>query len=107
MDHKNTDIQIIKNLYKLYKIFYSYSVLFPKKDKYALGAKCEPLSRKTNCISLLPCLYYHIQKRKTRRNICHTSCFEKFGQEARTKIPDPRAKEPKTKFRHYPRNKRP
>lgn len=32
---------IIKNLYELYKIFYSYSVLFPKKDKYTLGAKCE------------------------------------------------------------------
>lgn len=41
MDHKNTDIPIIKNLYELYKVFYSYSVLFPKKDKYTLGAKCE------------------------------------------------------------------
>lgn len=41
MDHKNTDIPIIKNLYELYKIFYSYSALFPKKDKYTLGAKCE------------------------------------------------------------------
>lgn len=41
MDHKNTEIPIIKNLYELYKIFYSYSVLFPKKDKYTLGSKCE------------------------------------------------------------------
>ena len=41
MDHKNTDIPIIKNLYELYKIFYSYSVSFPKKDKYTLSAKCE------------------------------------------------------------------
>ena len=41
MDHKNTDITIIKKLYELYKIFYSYSVLLPKKDKYTLGAKCE------------------------------------------------------------------
>ena len=36
-----TDIPIIKRLYELYKAFYSYSVLFPKKDKYTLGAKCE------------------------------------------------------------------
>jgi len=41
MDHKNTDIPIIKKLYELYKLFYSYSTLFPKKDKYTLGAKCE------------------------------------------------------------------
>lgn len=41
MDHKNTDIPIIKKLYELYKTFYSYSVLFPKKDKYTLGVKCE------------------------------------------------------------------
>lgn len=41
MDHKNVDIPIIKKLYELYKLFYSYSVLFPKKDKYTLGAKCE------------------------------------------------------------------
>ncbi|MBU0648623.1 diversity-generating retroelement protein Avd [Patescibacteria group bacterium] len=41
MNHKNIDIPIIKALYDLYKIFYSYSILFPKKDKYTLGAKCE------------------------------------------------------------------
>ena len=41
MDHKDTDIPIIKNLYELYKLFYSYSNLFPKKEKYSLGAKCE------------------------------------------------------------------
>jgi len=41
MDHKNIDIPIIKNLYELYKVFYSYSALFPKKYKYTLGAKCE------------------------------------------------------------------
>jgi len=41
MDHRNTDIPIIKNLYELYKIFYGYSALFPKKDKYTLGANCE------------------------------------------------------------------
>jgi len=41
MNHKNTDIPIIKNLYELYKLFYNYSISFPKKDKYTLGAKCE------------------------------------------------------------------
>jgi hypothetical protein len=41
MDHKKADIPIIKKLYELYKLFYSYSALFPKKDKYTLGAKCE------------------------------------------------------------------
>jgi len=41
MDHKNTDIPIIKKLYELYKTFYIYSVLFPKKDRHTLGAKCE------------------------------------------------------------------
>ena len=28
-------------MYELYKTFYNYSALFPKKDKHALGAKCE------------------------------------------------------------------
>ena len=28
-------------MYELYKTFYGYLVLFPKKDKYTLGAKCE------------------------------------------------------------------
>lgn len=41
MEHKNTDIPIVAKLYQLYKTFYSYSALFPKKDKYTLGAKCE------------------------------------------------------------------
>ena len=41
MDHKNTAIPIIKKLYELYKTFYIYSVLFPKKDRHTLGAKCE------------------------------------------------------------------
>lgn len=35
------DLPIIKSLYDLYKIYYRYAVLFPKKDKYTLGAKCE------------------------------------------------------------------
>jgi len=26
---------------ELYKLFYGYLALFPKKDKYALGGKCE------------------------------------------------------------------
>lgn len=39
--HDQTEIPIIKKLFDLYKIFYGYLNLFPKKDKYALGAKCE------------------------------------------------------------------
>lgn len=31
----------MQKLYDLYKTFYGYSLLFPKKDKYTLGAKCE------------------------------------------------------------------
>lgn len=29
--------------YDLYKIYYGYLELFPKKDKYSLGKKCEEL----------------------------------------------------------------
>ncbi len=35
------EIPIIKKTYELYKIYYGYLSLFPKKDKYALGSKCE------------------------------------------------------------------
>ena len=36
-----TEIPIIAKTYELYKLFYSYLLLFPKKDKYTLGSKCE------------------------------------------------------------------
>jgi hypothetical protein len=36
-----SDLPVIKKIYELYKNFYSYSKLFPKKDKYTLGNKCE------------------------------------------------------------------
>jgi len=41
--HKNNinDTPIILKTYELYKLFYQYLELFPKKDKYVLGAKCE------------------------------------------------------------------
>ena len=42
--HTNTvdkEIPIVQKLYDLYKTFYGYSLLFPKKDKYTLGAMCE------------------------------------------------------------------
>lgn len=35
------EIPIIRKIYELYKIFYGYAALFPKKDKYTLGSKCE------------------------------------------------------------------
>lgn len=41
MYHRQKDIPIVKNLYELYKIFYNYSSLFPKKDRYLLGSKTE------------------------------------------------------------------
>ena len=39
----NNEIPIIIRIYDLYKIYYQYLELFPKKDKYALGKKCEEL----------------------------------------------------------------
>lgn len=41
--HKDTinDTPIILRTYELYKTFYGYLELFPKKDKYILGAKIE------------------------------------------------------------------
>lgn len=36
-----TEIPIIQKIKELYKLFYGYLALFPKKDKYALGVKCE------------------------------------------------------------------
>ena len=37
----NKEIPILAKFIQMYKIFYRYLELFPKKDKYALGAKCE------------------------------------------------------------------
>lgn len=37
----NNEIPIIGKLSELYKSYYQYLELFPKKDKHALGAKCE------------------------------------------------------------------
>lgn len=34
-------MSVIKKMYEFYKLFYGYSKLFPKKDKYTLGSKCE------------------------------------------------------------------
>lgn len=41
MNNYNNDLSVIKKIYELYKSFYGYSKLFPKKDKYTLGSKCE------------------------------------------------------------------
>ena len=37
----NIELPIINKLRELYKSYYKYSMLLPKKDKYALGNKCE------------------------------------------------------------------
>lgn len=41
--HNNfaAEIPIIRKTYELYKTFYGYLLLFPKRDKYTLGSKCE------------------------------------------------------------------
>jgi len=35
------EIPIVRKTYELYKLYYTCLAAFPKKDKYALGAKCE------------------------------------------------------------------
>ena len=35
------DFPIFQKTYDVYKLFYSYLADFPKKDKYALGLRCE------------------------------------------------------------------
>ena len=36
-----TEIPLVTKIIELYKLFYGYLELFPKKDKHALGVKCE------------------------------------------------------------------
>lgn len=36
-----TETPIVHKMRELYKLFYGYLALFPKKDKYGLGSKCE------------------------------------------------------------------
>lgn len=37
------DIPILRKTYDLYKLFYEYSVHFPKKDRLVMGRRCENL----------------------------------------------------------------
>ena len=40
--HKSlNEIPIVAKTYELYKLFYGYLLLFPQRDKYTLGSKCE------------------------------------------------------------------
>lgn len=40
--HKSlNEIPIITKTYEFYKLFYGYLLLFPQRDKYTLGSKCE------------------------------------------------------------------
>lgn len=41
MNNYNDNIPVIKKIYELYRNFYLFSKLFPKKDKYTLGSRCE------------------------------------------------------------------
>jgi hypothetical protein len=36
-----SEIPIITKVYDLYRMYYAYLALFPKKDRYGLGGKCE------------------------------------------------------------------
>lgn len=35
------DIPILQKTYDLYKLFYQYSLNFPKKDRFGIGQRCE------------------------------------------------------------------
>jgi hypothetical protein len=35
------DIPIIQKTYDLYKLFYQYSLNFPKKERFGIGKRCE------------------------------------------------------------------
>lgn len=39
--NRTFDFPIFQKTYETYKLFYSYLVNFPKKDKYTLGQRCE------------------------------------------------------------------
>ena len=39
-----SEISIIHKSYKFYLLLYSYTSLFPKKDRYSIGQKCEALT---------------------------------------------------------------
>lgn len=39
--NRTFDFPIFQKTYEIYKLFYSYLVNFPKKDKYSLGLRCE------------------------------------------------------------------
>jgi hypothetical protein len=41
MENFHSQMPIIAKTYELYKTFYQYLLLFPKRDKYTLGSKCE------------------------------------------------------------------
>lgn len=72
MDHKNS-APILKKLFDLYKIFYGYSALFPKKDKYTLGAKCE-----TQIISVLELILEATWSRKEEKIVLLKNASLKF-----------------------------
>lgn len=53
------DMPILQKTNELYKLFYQYSVNFPKKDRFTIGQRCE------NCI--LELIEKIIKASKTRR----------------------------------------
>lgn len=62
------DIPILQKMYELYKTFYSYSLNFPKKDRFGIGQRCEDL--------MLTLLQKIIRASKTSRDIKKRALYE-------------------------------
>src|SRR3989344_8978926 len=60
--HGNFEISIVHKTYYFYRILYSCTKLFPKKDRFTLGQKCENLT-----IEILELLFLANSKPKPSR----------------------------------------
>src|SRR3989338_10576259 len=70
-----TEIPILAKFIQMYKIFYRYLELFPKKDKYALGAKCE-----TTMIAVLELLLAASRAEKNNKKNLISQARVKFDE---------------------------
>jgi hypothetical protein len=67
-------VPILKKTIELYKTYYVYAQLFPKKDKYTLGATCERYL--LTVIELLIEATYSSKENKRTRLLLANSKFE-------------------------------
>ena len=86
---KPIEIPLVTKSIELYKIFYQYLELFPKKDKYALGAKCEKYLLETLELFLAAGGAPLLDKkaRSVRRFIFSNSVVVPFDKQSRIVIP--------------------